>query len=102
MIKSEYFNMGQVVFTCTVLSRFRENTRFSGDIIKAVQQYSKMDWGVVDETAKKTNYKALSNPDDLYLFAAYRTCEGKIFIITARKTEIPGDNCTTVMFAHEY
>ena len=55
-----------------------------------------------DEDGKKSNYKALSKPDDLYIFAAYKTCEGKIFIITARKSEKPGDNATTVMFANEY
>ena len=102
MIKSEYFNMGRVLFTCTVLERTRENSQFLKDVITALQQYSRMNWGVIDENGKKSNYKALSNPDDLYIFAAYRTCESKIFIITARKSEKPGDNATTVMFANEY
>ena len=101
-MKSEYFNMGCVLCTCTVLERTGKNVQFSNDVITALQQYSRMNWGVIDEEGKKSNYKALSNPDDLYIFAAYKTCEGKIFIITARKSEKPGDNATTVMFANEY
>lgn len=101
-MKSEYFNMGCVLCTYTVLERTGKNNQFSNDVITALQQYSRMNWGVIDEDGKKSNYKALSKPDDLYIFAAYKTCEGKIFIITARKTETPGDNATTVMFADEY
>ena len=52
---------------------------------------------------RKTNdiCQALQYPDDLYLLGAYKTCKGKIYIITNRISEKAGDNATTVCFPDE-
>lgn len=34
-------------------------------------------------------------------YAAYKTCRGKIYIITNRISEIAGDNATTICFSDE-
>lgn len=101
-MKSKYFNMGIVVCTCTIADEIKNDLAFAAEIKNAVARYSNMDWGISDHNDSRKNYMALQNPDDLYLVAAYMTSKGKIFIITNRKSEIPGDNSTTIMFSDEY
>ena len=101
-MKSKYFNMGIVVCTCTIADEIKNDVAFAAEVKNALARYSNMDWGISDHNDSKKNYMALQNPDDLYLVAAYATSKGKIFIITNRKSEIPGDNSTTIMFSNEY
>ena len=74
MITSKFFNMGQVV-----------TTRSINDLMAAEQK----------------NEDALNYPDDLYVMGAYNTSKGRIWIITNRISEKPGDNATTVCFPDE-
>lgn len=55
----------------------------------------------MDEEDKQTNEDALQYPDDLYLLASYKTCKGKIYIITERISEYAGNNATTLCFPDE-
>lgn len=101
MIKSKYFNVGKVVATIGVNDTIKENEQFAREIISALQRYVNKDWGDLDEEDKQTNEDALQYPDDLYLLGAYKTCKGKIYIITNRISETAGDNATTICFPDE-
>ena len=101
MVKSIYFNVGKVVATIGVNNTIKENTQFAREIISALQRYVNKDWGDLDEEDKQTNEDALQYPDDLYLLGAYKTCKGKIYIITNRISETAGDNATTICFPSE-
>lgn len=101
MVKSKYFNVGKVVATIGVNNTIKENEQFAREIISALQRYVNKDWGDLDEEDKQTNEDALQYPDDLYLLGAYKTCKGKIYIITNRISETAGDNATTICFPDE-
>lgn len=101
MVKSKYFNVGKVVATIGVNNTIKENEQFAREIISAMQRYVNKDWGDLDEEDKQTNEDALQYPDDLYLLGAYKTCKGKIYIITNRISETAGDNATTICFPDE-
>lgn len=101
MVKSKYFNVGKVVATIGVNNTIKENEQFAREIISDLQRYVNKDWGDLDEEDKQTNEDALQYPDDLYLLGAYKTCKGKIYIITNRISETAGDNATTICFPDE-
>lgn len=101
MVKSKYFNVGKVVATIGVNNTIKENEQFAREIISALQRYVNKDWGDLGEEDKQTNEDALQYPDDLYLLGAYKTCKGKIYIITNRISETAGDNATTICFPDE-
>ena len=101
MITSKYFNVGKIVVTGGIDAVMRENSRFAAEINLSLQRYIVKDWGDLSENDKQVNEDALQYPDDLYLLAAYQTCEGKIYIITNRITENAGENGTTVCFSNE-
>lgn len=101
MYESKYFNAGKVVATIGVNNTIKENEQFAREIISALQRYVNKDWGDLDEEDKQTNEDALQYPDDLYLLGAYKTCKGKIYIITNRISETAGDNATTICFPDE-
>ena len=101
MVKSKYFNVGKVVATIGVNNTIKENEQFAREIISALQRYVNKDWGDLDEEDKQTNEDALQYPDDLYLLGAYKTCKGKIYIITNRISETAGGNATTICFPSE-
>ena len=101
MFSSKYFNMGKVVCTATLHNTMSENSRFAKDVIMAINRYSNKDWGELTEDDQQVNEDALQYPDDLYLLGAYKTCKGKIYIITNRISENAGDNATTVCFPDE-
>lgn len=101
MVKSKYFNVGKVVATIGVNNTIKENEQFAREIISALQRYVNKDWGDLDEEDKQTNEDALQYPDDLYLLGAYKTCKGKIYIITNRISETAGDNAITICFPDE-
>ena len=100
MFTSKYFNMGKVVVTCGV-NEALENKRFALEVSLALERYAVKDWGDLCESDQEINNDALNNQDDLYLLAAYQTCKGKIYIITNRILENPGDNSTIVCFPEE-
>lgn len=101
MFNSKYFNMGTVVVTNRINETMMENNMFHLEVLFALDNFSKKDWGILCEEDVHVNEDALQYPDDLYLFGAYQTCKGKIYIITNRKSEKAGDNCTTVCFPDE-
>lgn len=101
MITSKFFNMGQVVVTKGIDNLMRENNLFHLEVLLALDNFSNKDWGIIDAEDKQTNEDALNYPDDLYLLGAYKTCKGKIYIITNRISEKAGDNATTVCFPDE-
>lgn len=101
MFTSKYFNLGKVVCTSTLHNAMMENKQFSREVMSALQRYCNKDWGELDEEDKQVNEDALQYPDDLYLLAAYKTCRGKIYIITNRISENAGDNATTICFPDE-
>ena len=101
MITSKYFNMGNLYVTSGINAAMQENSRFSLEVNLCLRRYAIKDWGDLTEEDKQTNENALQYPDDLYLLAAYNTCKGKIYIITNRISENPGENATTVCFPEE-
>ena len=101
MFESKYFNLGEVVCTATVGNNMLENKQFSREIRSALQRYVVKDWGDLDAEDKQMNEDALQYPDDLYILAVYKTCKGKIYIITNRISEEAGDNATTICFPDE-
>lgn len=101
MFSSKYFNMGKVVCTATLHNAMSENSRFAKEVIMAINRYSNKDWGELSEDDQQVNEDALQYPDDLYLLGAYKTCKGKIYIITNRISEKAGINATTICFPDE-
>ena len=93
--------MGKVVCTATLNNTMSENSRFAKEVLLALKRYAMKDWGELCEEDKQINDDALKYPDDLYIFAAYKTCKGKIYIITNRISETAGDNATTICFPDE-
>ena len=101
MFTSNYFNLGKVVCTATLNNIMSENKQFASEVMSALQKYCNKDWGDLCEEDKQINDDALQYPEDLYLLAAYKTCKGKIYIITERISENAGDNATTLCFPDE-
>ena len=77
------------------------NNRFAREIDLSLRRFCIKDWGNISDEDKQINEEALQYPDDLYLLGAYQTSCGKIWIITNRATENPGENITTVLFPDE-
>lgn len=101
MITSKYFNMGMIVVTRGINATMKESDHFKMEVFYALDSFSNKNWGILCEEDQKINEDALRYPEDLYLFGAYQTSRGKIDIITNRKSEIAGDNVTTVLFPDE-
>lgn len=101
MFTSKFFNLGKVVCTATLNNAMSENKQFASEVRSALQRYVVKDWGDLCEEDKQTNEDALQYPDDLYILAVYKTCKGKIYIITNRISEEAGDNATTICFPDE-
>lgn len=101
MIKSRFFDMGKVVVTKGIGQSMSRNERFALEIILCLRRFAIKDWGSLDEEDKQKNEAALQYPEDFYLLASYLTCKGKIWIITNRISENPGENATTVLFPNE-
>ena len=101
MYTSKYFNLGKVVCTATINNIMSENKQFVNEVMSALQRYCNRDWGDLCEEDKEINENALQYPDDLYLLASYKTCKGKIYIITERISENAGENATILCFPDE-
>lgn len=93
--------MGQVVTTRSINNLMAVEQKFAVEVTVALQRFAVKDWGNLDDEDKQTNEEALRHPDDLYVMGAYDTSKGKIWIITNRISETPGDNATTVCFPDE-
>ena len=93
--------MGKVIVTKGIDSLMRENRKFALEVNLCLRRFAVKDFGCISEEDKQTNEEALNYPDDLYLLGAYKTCKGKIYIITNRISEKAGDNATTVCFTDE-
>lgn len=101
MIAPKFFNMGQVVITRSINDIIVAEQKFAVEVAVALQRFAVKDWGDLDAEDKQTNEDALNYPDDLYLMGAYNTSKGRIWIITNRISETPGDNATLVCFPGE-
>lgn len=101
MYESKYFNAGKVVWTQSINNVVAEHKQFGKEVLIALMRFLEKDWGDLDEEDKQTNEDALQYSDDLYLLGAYKTCKGKIYIITNRISETAGDNATTICFPDE-
>lgn len=93
--------MGQIVVTKSINNYMVADTVFTREIADALKRYANKDWGDLDSEDKKFNDNTLNYPEDLYLLGAYNTSKGKVWIITNRISETPGDNATTVCFPDE-
>lgn len=101
MYKSKYFNLGKVVVSYRVSQLLMENNRFAREIDLSLRRFCIKDFGIISDEDMQINEEALQYPGDLYLLGAYQTSCGKIWIITNRATENPGENITTVLFPDE-
>ena len=101
MMTSKYFNMGTVVVTNGINEAMTESNQFKLEVFYALDSYSNKNCGILCEEDQKINEDALRYPEDLYLLGVYNTSRGEIDIITNRKSEIAGDNVTTVCFPDE-
>lgn len=101
MITSKFFNMGQIVVTCSINEYMSADRKFATEINLCLRRFAVKDWGDMDEEDKQTNEDALQYPDDLYLLGAYQTSKGKIWIITNRISATEVINATTVCFPEE-
>lgn len=95
------FEIGTVVVTQQINYDMKTKALFREEIFDALNKYHDGDWGTLCSDDVTANEKALENPDDLYLMGAYLTSRGKVFIITCRKSEQPGDNVTTICYPEE-
>lgn len=93
--------MGQIVVTKSINNYMVADIVFTREIADTLKRYANKDWGNLDSEDKKFNDNALNYPEDLYLLGAYNTSKGKVWIITNRISETPGDNATTVCFPDE-
>lgn len=101
MISSKYFKMGQLVATPRINHVMNTDDRFAAEVCLSLKRYAVKDWGDLETDDCQVNEDALQNPDDLYLLGSYQTSRGRIWIITNRISENPGDNATTVLFPEE-
>lgn len=101
MYRSKYFNVGRVVSSYNVSKLLMENKRFAREIDLSMRRFCIKDWGIISDGDKQINEDSLKYLDDFYLLGAYQTSCGRIWIITTRATENPGDNVTTVLFTEE-
>lgn len=101
MVRSRYFNVGEVFVTKSINELVKSDMPFNKAINNALTKFINKDQGILCDEDKALNDEALKHPDDLYILAAYETPKGKVYIITNRKSEEPGDNVTTICFPDE-
>lgn len=91
MVKSKFFNMGQILITRGISETVGESECFAAEVVLALHRFAVKDWGDLDAEDIKANEEELNNPDDLYLLAAYKTQKaesGSSQIVFQRKPEI--------------
>lgn len=88
------FEMGLLVVTNGINDKL-DSVRFSKEITVALHRYTRGDWGEMEQEDIEANNEALRTGERL--FAAYKTSEGKIWIITEADR-----SATTILFPDEY
>ena len=101
MYRSKYFNLGKVVVSYKVSKLLMDSKQFAREVDLSLRRFCLKDWGIISDEDKQINEDALQYLDNLYLLGAYQTSCGRIWIITNRATENPGDNVTTLLFPEE-
>jgi hypothetical protein len=84
------FPLGQIVMTRAVADRIAVDLRFAEFVFSSLKRHANCDWGDMDETDKKANWKALFSGERL--FSAYGITN-KIWIITEADR-----SSTTILF----
>lgn len=102
MHKTDCVNHGTIIISDGVNAIMLKDKAFTRAITTALLRFCRNDWGCVSKGIKKRNDGNLSNPNDLYLFGMYKTCKGKIYIITDKATDNTGNNVTTILWAEEH
>lgn len=88
------FELGLLLVTNGINDKL-ESVRFSNEITAALHRFTHADWGEMEQEDIEANNEALRNGERL--FAAYKTSEGKIWIITEADR-----SATTILFPDEY
>ena len=88
------FEMGLLVITNGINDKL-ESVRFSKELKVALHRFTCGDWGEMEQEGIEANNEALRTGERL--FAAYKTSEGKIWIITEADR-----SATTILFPDEY
>jgi len=89
------FSIGKIFKTNGIATAISNNIDFAYEIFKCFLRYINCDWGNLCEEDKLANEYALEHNERI--LGAYKTTQGKIYIITEWNREI-----TTIMFANEY
>ena len=77
----ELFPLGEIVMTRAIADIVAENETFAKEVITSLRRHSTMDWGNLSEDDKQMNDEAIANEEGR-IFSAYKTPQGKIWIIT--------------------
>ena len=102
MEKETDFSMGRIMTSFCIQNEMIRNRVFANQVFHSLRRFSNAVWGDLTPEEAMLNKKALQNPEDLCLFGVYPTSEGKIYIITNRISETPGDHATIICFPDEY
>ena len=93
-------NMRQhnLYITECVYNAISRNTLFELDVREALNKFRRDDWGDLCESDKELN--RIAKCEGGRIFAAYKTCEGRLYIITDNAKACPAS--TTILFAYEH
>ena len=95
MFKSVFFELGREGVTPGIYGAMVSSREFALEIMHAMQLFCHGNWGRMSEEDKEMNELALK--DGGRLMGTYKTCKGKVWIITEA-----GRSVTTVLFPREY
>lgn len=87
--------LGILVVTASIEAAKENNPRFCYDVQRAFHRYIHEDWGECCKEDAEANDRAVNGEDRI--FAAYETCEGRIWIITEWDS-----SATTILFPSDY
>ena len=93
-IKSK-FALGSLYMTRGVSDRVAEDLEFSKFVVQSLNRHASGDWGDLETEDKKENDHSLDKY--LRIFSAYKSNNGKIWIITEADR-----SATTMLFPDEY
>lgn len=86
---------GNLYATRGVADQMGKDKEFEQEVLKALQRYTRYDWGELCASDKALNDAAAAGADRV--LAAYRTSAGMIWIITEWDR-----SATTILFPNEY
>ena len=95
MFTSVYFDLGREVVTPGIYGAMNASKKFTAEIVHAMRLFCLGNWGRMSEEDKEINELALREGGRL--MGAYKTCKGKIWIITEADRSV-----TTILFPDEY